>query len=231
MVKSKNMAKDGRKVSQRSRLDLKPRDPLHSKGPARKPDALPNKLRHIYGIVQWKARGYTDVFDTGTQQSMIGRDGWDIMKRHDTWIDARGVDLGSSLKAGRRLQLVDERGVVKNSLNRKRYLIVIREVFFNPSSEKTLLAEDQIDCHGVKVYSRPRVFGGKQLVEARDPVGRIVKLSIAWDGSTRYLDILPPTKVDVATLSSLDFTSGEPYQPYSLLGKTTRHLRLSEPCT
>ena len=62
-------------------------------------------------------------------------------------------------------------------------------------------------------------------------MGRIVKLEIAWDGSTRYLDILPPTKVDVATLSSLEFNSGEPYQPYNPFGKTTHHPRLSEPCT
>ena len=74
-----------------------------------------------------------------------------------------------------------------------------------------MLAEYQIECHGVKFYSRLRVFGGKYLVEARDLVVRIVKLAIAWDGSTRYLDISPPTKVDVTTLSSLEFTSGEPY--------------------
>ena len=44
---------------------------------------------------------------------MIGRDGWEIIKLHDTWIDARGVDLGSSPKSGHRLQLVDARGVMK----------------------------------------------------------------------------------------------------------------------
>ena len=114
MVKSKNMAKDGRKVSQRSRLDLKPRDPLRSKVSARKPDARPNKLRHVHGIVQGKARGHTDMFDTGAQQSTIGRDGWDIIKRHDTWIGARGVDLGGYSKADSHLRLVDARGVVKN---------------------------------------------------------------------------------------------------------------------
>ena len=123
---------------------------------------------------------------------MIGRDGWDIIKRHEKWIDTRGVDLGGSSKTGRRLQLVDARGVVKNRLDRKSYLIIVRQVFFNPSSDKTLLAEDQIECHGIKVYSPPRVFGGNQLVEARDQVGRIVKLAIEWYGSTRCLDVSPP---------------------------------------
>ena len=108
------------------------------------------------------------MFDTGAQQSMIGRDGWEIIKHHDKWIDARGVDLGSSSKVGRCLQLVDARGVVNNRLDRKRYLIVIRQALFNTSSYETLLAEDQIECHSVKVYSRPRFIGGKQLVEAKD---------------------------------------------------------------
>ena len=120
MAKSKNMVKDRRKVSRRIRPDLKPQDPLRSKGAARKPDPQPNKLRHIQGIVQGKARGHTAMFDTGNHQSMIGRDSWEIIKRHDKWIGAKGVDLWSSLKAGRHLQLVDARGVVKNRLDGKR---------------------------------------------------------------------------------------------------------------
>ena len=52
------------------------------------------------------------VFDTGAQQSMLGRDGWEIIKNHDKWINTRGVDLGGPSKTGRRLQLVDARGVV-----------------------------------------------------------------------------------------------------------------------
>ena len=126
---------------------------------------------------------------------------------------------------------MDARGVVKNRLDGKRYLIIIRQDFFNPSSDETLLAEDKIECYGVKVFSRPRVFGGKQLVEARDQVGRVVKLGISWYGSTRYLDISPPTKADFECLGSLEITSGEPYLPYSPFGKTTLQFRLSEPCT
>ena len=144
MVKSKNMVKDGRKVSRRSRPDLNPQDPLISKGDARKPDAQPNNLRHIHVIVHGKARGHTSLIDTGAHHSMIGRDGWEIIKRHNKWIDARGAYLGSSSKAGRRLHLVDAKGVVKNCLDGRRYLIVIRQAFFNPSLDETLLAEDQI---------------------------------------------------------------------------------------
>ena len=79
------------------------------------------------------------MFDTGAQQSMIGWDGWEIIRRHDSWIDERGVDLGVYPKSGLRLQLVDARGVVKNRLDGKRYLIIIRQAFFNPSSDETLL--------------------------------------------------------------------------------------------
>ena len=147
MGKAKNkMAKNGRGITRRSLLDLKPRGSVRSKGAVRKPDAQPNKLRHVHGIFHnGKASGYTAVFDTGAQQSMIGRDGWEIIKRHDYWIDARGVDLGGPPKAGRRLQLVDARGVVKNRLDGKSYLIIISQALFNPNSDETLLAEDQIE--------------------------------------------------------------------------------------
>ena len=78
--------------------------------------------------------------------------------------------MGGSSKAGRHLQLVDVRGVVKNCLDGKQYFLVLMLGFLNPSSDKTLLAEDQIECYGVKVYSCPRFFVDKQLVEARDQV-------------------------------------------------------------
>ena len=76
---------------------------------------------------------------------MIGKYGWEIIKCHDTWIDTKGVKMGGSSKMGRRLQLVDVRVVVKNRLDGKRYLIILRKYLFNPNSDDTLLAEDQID--------------------------------------------------------------------------------------
>ena len=79
------------------------------------------------------------VFDTGAQHLMLGRDGWEIIKRHEKWIDTRSVDLGGPSKTGRRLQLVDARGVVKTCLGGKHYLISVRRAFFNPSLDETLL--------------------------------------------------------------------------------------------
>ena len=110
------------------------------------------------------------------------------------------------------------------------YLVIVRQALFNLNSYKTLLAEDQIECHGVKVFSRPRVFGGKQLVESRDQVGHSVKLGISWDGYTGYLYVIPPTGADVERLSYLQITCGEPYSPYSLFRKSTRPFKLNDPC-
>ena len=92
------------------------------------------------------------------------------------------------------------------------------------------MAEDQIDCYGVKVYSRPRVFREKKLVEARYQMGRSVKIGISWDGSTRYLDVSPPTREDIEMLGYLKLTCGEPYSPYSPFGITARQFKLDKPC-
>ena len=78
------------------------------------------------------------------------------------------------------MKLVDARGVVKNRLGGNFYLVILSKAFFNPNLDETLLAEDKIECYDVKVYSRPRVFGGKQIIKDRDQVGRYVKLGISW---------------------------------------------------
>ena len=87
---------------------------------------------------------------------VIGRDGWEIIKRHDNFIDAQGVNMGGPPKTRRRFQLVYARVVVKTFLDGKRYLVILRQALFNPNSDENLFAEDQIDFYGVKVYSRPK---------------------------------------------------------------------------
>ena len=95
MKKSKNMAKNGRKVTRKGRLVLNPRGSVHSKRAAKKLDAFPKSHKHAQGIVHdGVVRGHTTVFDTGAQKLMIDRDGWDIIKSHDIWIDAQGVSMG-----------------------------------------------------------------------------------------------------------------------------------------
>ena len=96
------MAKSRRVVTRRSRLVLRPQGPTLSKKAVRTFDALPKSQKHVQGIVHnRKERGHTAVFDTGAQKSMIGQDGWEIIKRHDNWITVKGADLGGLPKAGR----------------------------------------------------------------------------------------------------------------------------------
>ena len=68
------------------------------------------------------------------------------------------------------------------------------------------------------------------MAEARDQVGRSVRMGISWDGSTRYLDVIPQTRADVEQLSSLQITCVDPNLTYSLLRKSTRQFKLNDPC-
>ena len=112
-----------------------------------------------------------------SNQLLVGMAGDNKAPRY---LDRRkGVNLGVHPKAGRRVQLVDARSVVQNCLDEKRYLVILRQYFFNPNSDETLLAKYKIECYGVKVYSRPRVFGGKQLVGSREQGGNPIKLGIS----------------------------------------------------
>ena len=138
--------------------------------------------------------------------------------------------MGISSKTGCRFQLVYARGMVKFCLDGKLYLVILRQAFFNPNSDNTLFAEDQIKCYGVRVYSRPRFLGGKQLVEARYHVGHSVKLGISWYRSTRYLDVSQLTRVDIYRLGFLQLVCGELYSPYSPFFKSTRQFKLDKPC-
>ena len=86
--------------------------------------------------------------------------------------------MGGPSKKRCLLQLVDVSGIVKNSLDGKRYYVFVRQNYFNLNLDKTLLEEDQIEFFGVKVYSSPRVSGKKQLIDDRYQVDHSVKLGI-----------------------------------------------------
>ena len=92
------------------------------------------------------------------------------------------------------------------------------------------MEEEKIECYGVKVYPRPRVFGGNQFIDSRDQAGSQVKLGISWDGSTRHLDVSPLTREDINTLDSLQIICGEPYSIYISFGIYTRQFRFDNPC-
>ena len=114
------MAKNRCKVTRKGRSVLKPQRSVRSKRSVQTFYARPKLHNHAQGIVHNRiARGHTAMFDTGSQKSMIGLDGWEIIKRHDSWIYTQGVNMGGLSKVGRRLKLVDARGVVKNRLDDK----------------------------------------------------------------------------------------------------------------
>ena len=97
-------------------------------------DKRPKSQKYAQGIFHnGAARGHTTVLDTGSQQSMVVMEVWEIIKRHNMWIYAQVINMGGSSKEGHRLQLVDARGVVKNCLDRKRYLVIVKQYFFNPN--------------------------------------------------------------------------------------------------
>ena len=195
MGKYEKMAKSGCRSPVKGRPGLKPQGVTRSKRYVKTIDARPKSQKYSQRIVHDRVtRGCTVGLDTGAQQSMVVVGGWEIIMRHDTWIDAQGVNMGVYSKAWSRLQLVDARGVVKKFLDGKRYLVILIEDFFNPNSDETLLVEYQIKCYGVKLYLCPRVFGGKKLIETRDHVGPQFKIGISWYRSTRYLDVSPPTR-------------------------------------
>ena len=134
MGKSKNMTKRRRKVTRKGRPVIKPRGFVRSNRDVPKFDARWKIHNHAKEIAHVRiATGHTTVFDTGAQKSMIGIYGWEIIKRHDTWIDAQGVNIGGSSKSGHRLQLLDARGVMKNRLDGKRYMVILRQALFNPN--------------------------------------------------------------------------------------------------
>ena len=81
------MANNGRKITHKGRPFLNPRGTMHSRRAVKNFDARPKSHRNAQGIVHDRIeRGHTAVFDTGAQKSMIGRDGWEMIKHHDTCI-------------------------------------------------------------------------------------------------------------------------------------------------
>ena len=67
-------------------------------------------------------------------------------------------------------------------------------------------------------------------MEDRYQGGRSVKIGISWYGSTRYLDVNPPTREDVERLGSIKLTSKELYFQYIPSVISTRQFKLDEPC-
>ena len=91
--------------------------------------------KHLYVIFHnGSAKNHAAILDIGAKQSIISMGGWEIIKHHGSSIYSQRVDMGGYSKVGRRLQIGDAKGVVKNCMDGKRYLVIVRKSFFNPNS-------------------------------------------------------------------------------------------------
>ena len=104
MGKYENTAKSGSKSPTKGHPVLNPQGVTLSKKAVQTLDDRPKSHNYTHIIFHSGAdMGHTAVLDTGSQQSTVGMRVWDIIKRHDTWIDTQGVNMGGSSKEGRRL--------------------------------------------------------------------------------------------------------------------------------
>ena len=113
--KFKNISKRyGWKSPTKGRLDMKPWGFACSKRAVRNL-YLPSKIQNNAkgNFHSRAAKKHAAVLDTGSHQSMIVMVDWEIIKRHNSWINSQGVNMGEPSKSGIFLRLVGARGVVK----------------------------------------------------------------------------------------------------------------------
>ena len=93
------MAKNECKVTRKGRPVMNLQGSVRSKMAVRTFDDLPKSHKHAQGVVHdGITRGHVAVFDTGSQKSIIVRYVWEIIKLHDTWIDAQDINMGDIFK-------------------------------------------------------------------------------------------------------------------------------------
>ena len=78
-------------------------------------------------------------------------------------------------------------------------------------SEQSLLAEDQLEFSDVEVYSRAKVFNGRQCILAKHPeTGKQFHIDLGWDGSTKFINTRTSSKADLKTLPRIILTNERP---------------------
>ena len=85
--------------------------------------------------------------------------------------------------------------------------------FFNPNSDDTLMVEDKIEWFGVKVYSCPKYSGVCKIMDSSYQYGCPVKLGIMWYRTTICLDDIPPTRLDIINMGTLQIIYKKTYVP------------------
>ena len=94
----------GNKPPVKGRPNPKPRGVAHRKSAMRTLDVPHRSHKHVQGIVyNGAAKNHTAILGTGSQKYVIGMGGWEIIKRHNSWIYSQGVNILGTSKAGRLL--------------------------------------------------------------------------------------------------------------------------------
>ena len=96
MRKSDDMEKRCRRnPPAKGRPALNPQGVLHSKIDVQNLGDLSKSKKYTQGIFHnGAAKNHNAVLDTGSQQSMIDMGGWYIIKRHGSWMDGQGLNMG-----------------------------------------------------------------------------------------------------------------------------------------
>ena len=106
----------------------------------------------------------------------------------------------------------------------------VYQALFCPMSDQSLIAEDQLEHHGVQVNSRTKQFGGAQnMIVPHPKSGKPYALGLAWDGSTKYVRNRLPTKTELKRLPPVTLTSDKTYNPYALGDSKTKLRRMVTP--
>ena len=95
---------------------------------------------------------------------------------------------------GCNFQLFNAHAVMKNQLDGKLYIVIVRQVLQNTNLYKTLLVEYKLKVQRVRVYLIPKVFVINKFMVAKESIGCPRTLGILWDSNNNYLDFSSPTK-------------------------------------
>ena len=138
------------------------------------------------------------VIDNGAMQCLVGNKGWRILVRHPELVSCEGAFPGSTPEI---LQIVDAATMLLDEQGRGIAIARVNQGMHCPSSEQTLLAEDQLENNGIEVHSRAKAFGGKQcLLVKRTGTAKSMKIQLGWEHLTKFLHTRMPTEQELKEL-------------------------------
>ncbi len=160
--------------------------------------------------IQFGGPTYCTIVDNGAQQSLVGNTDWVISKWHNDKVAVSGA-IGDKVDV---LQVVDAYTTLVDEAGRGLAILWLNQCLHCPESSQTLLAEDQLECNGVEVHSRAKVFNGRQCIYARHPLkrGRFT-IKLGWDKSSKFVLTRKPNKGEYKALPHIHLTGDLAYKP------------------